>query len=255
MSRFANLEFGDEEKQSSQPVTKDGAFYLNEAQEFFRAGRFDQALRSYSKVLEYAPECGPAWTGQVQMLIELGEYREAKLWADKALEKFPHEPELVAAKAVALAREGDTKAALIFSDAAIEMPGNSPYVWLARGDVLLARSENRAEFCFEKAFGMAPQDWLWRWMTSRVYYWYKQFSRAFKAVQEGLQLDAGQAVLWAQFGKCQLALGLGEAAARSFEQARQIDPQFQLAEADHADLISAPLLARLRGWLHKLTGR
>ena len=106
MSRFVNLEFGDEHEDHSrdQPAgpVKGEAHYLAEAIAAFENGEFEPALRRYSKVLEFNPQNAAAWTGQVRMLIELGEPREAKLWADKALEKFPHEPELLAAKAVAL---------------------------------------------------------------------------------------------------------------------------------------------------------
>jgi tetratricopeptide (TPR) repeat protein len=108
MSRFVNLEFGDQyedlssEQQSAQ--VKDEAYYFGRARTAFENGDFEAGLRLYSKVLEFNPQNTAAWTGQVRMLIELAEYREAKLWADKALEKFPHEPELLAAKAVFRAR-------------------------------------------------------------------------------------------------------------------------------------------------------
>src|SRR5271166_5398920 len=114
MSRFSNLEFGDQfEDQASEekPLVKDEAYYLAEARTSFENGNFESALRLYSKVLEFNPQNTTAWSGQVRMLIELDEYREAKLWADKALERFPRDPELLAAKAVALARSGDLQGA------------------------------------------------------------------------------------------------------------------------------------------------
>ena len=136
MSRFGNLELGgefeDQPQQEQQPLAKDEAYYFGEARSAFENGDFEQALRFYSKVLEFNPQNAAAWTAQVRMLIELGEFREAKLWADKALERFPNEPELLAAKAVALGRSGDLQGALAFSDASIEERGDTPYVWLAR---------------------------------------------------------------------------------------------------------------------------
>jgi len=102
MSRFVNLEFGDESEDQSQPkekaLVKDEAYYFSEASAAFESGNFEQALRLFSKVLEFNPQNTVAWTGQVRMLIELGEFREAKLWADKALERFPNEPELLAVR-------------------------------------------------------------------------------------------------------------------------------------------------------------
>ena len=250
MSRFNNLEFNEplDEQSSTSPTVKDGQHYLNEADASFRRGRFEGALRSYSKVLEHDPRCAAAWTGQVRMLIELGEFKEATLWADKALELFPTEAELLAAKAVALARSGDLKAALLFSDAAVETQGNTPYVWLARGEVLLARAEKRAEFCFEKALALAARDWVIHWLACRIYCYYQKFSRGLQLAQKALEIDAGTAVVWLEFGRCQLALGLRQAATLSFEHARELDPLCQPGSSDVSDLSTAGLWARIRGW-------
>jgi tetratricopeptide (TPR) repeat protein len=225
MSRFVNLEFGDqfEDRPETQPLLKDEAFFMREAGTRFEQGQFEQALRAYAKVLEHNPNNAAAWTGQVRMLIELGEPREAKLWADKALEKFPHEPELLAAKAVALGRTGDLQAALAFSDASIEERGDTPYIWLARGDVLLARKEKRADFCFEKAVWSAPKDWFIHWLGARVRFFYQQFALALKLAQSALELDASRSLVWLQVGQCQQKLGLLSQARNSFTQAKQLN--------------------------------
>ena len=250
MSRFNNLEFNDSfEEQSSKPApVKDAVHFLDEADKAFQSGRFEEALRSFAKVLEYDPRCAAAWTGQVRMLIELGEFREAKVWADKALESFPNEAELLAAKGVALARNGDTQAALTFSDAAVETQGNTPYVWLARGDVLLARAEKRAEFCFEKALALAASDWVVHWLACRIYCYYEKFSRALHLAQKALELDAARAVVWLQFGRCQVALGLPQVAANSFDRARELDPLCQPEASDLSNLSDSGLWQRMRGW-------
>src|SRR5688500_9953077 len=99
MSRFRNLEFGDEFHKSgaeSNLRAKDEGFYLLEATTTFTQGRFEQSLRAYAKVIEHNPANSQAWLGQVQALIELGEFQEAKLWADKAIDKFSNVPELLA---------------------------------------------------------------------------------------------------------------------------------------------------------------
>jgi tetratricopeptide (TPR) repeat protein len=236
MSRFINLELGGESEDPSLPTSKalvkDEAYYLAEARTAFETGNFEQGLRFYSKVLEYNPKNAAAWTGQVRMLIELGEFREAKLWADKALERFPNEPELLAAKAVALGRTGDLQGALAFSDASIEERGDTPYVWLARGDVLLARKEARADYCFEKAMLLAPRDWFIAWLAARVRFYYEQFVLALKLMQQAVELQPGNFLLWLEQGRCQQAIGLVSAAELSFTQAQQLNPRSQ--EADNA---------------------
>src|SRR2546425_9036876 len=194
MSRFVNLEFGDESEEharhAQKRLAKDESYYSAEARSAFENGNFESALRLYSKVLEFNPQNAAAWTGQVRMLIELGQFREAKLWADKALERFPQEPELLAAKAVALGRSGDLKGALAFSDASIEERGDTPYVWLARGDVMLAREEQRADYCFEKALLLAPRDWFIAWLAARIRQYYEQFALALKFVQQAIEANA-----------------------------------------------------------------
>jgi tetratricopeptide (TPR) repeat protein len=226
MSRFVNLEFGNESEDHGQSgQVKDEAHYVAEANAAFQNGNYESALRQYSKVLEYNPRNAAAWTGQVRMLIELGEFREARLWADKALEKFPNDPELLAAKAVALGRNGDLQEALAFSDASIEERGDTPYIWLARGDVLLARKESRANYCFEKAMAMAPHDWFIAWLAARIRYYYDQFALALKLIQQAVEWNTGHFLLWLELGRCQQALGLVGAARNSYAQAQQLNPQ------------------------------
>jgi tetratricopeptide (TPR) repeat protein len=256
MSRFSNLEFGNQsEDQSPQEsaLVKGEAHYLAEAQAAMANGNFESGLRLYSKVLEFNPQNAAAWTGQVRMLIELGEFREAKLWADKALERFPHEPELLAAKAVALARGGDLQGGLAFSDASIEERGDTPYIWLARGDVLLAREERRADFCFEKALLLAPQDWLIAWLAARIRFYYKQFALALKLLQQAVELNAAHFWLWLELGHCQQALGLVGPARRSFTQAQQLNPQSRDARLALDRLSDVGVSSRIRAWWRSLS--
>lgn len=252
MSRFVNLEFQDDSNSEFQPgekaPVKDEAFYLAEARAAFENGKFEPALRFYSKVLEFNPRNAVAWTGQVRMLIELGEFREAKLWADKALERFPHEPELLAAKAVALGRSGDLQGALAFSDAAIEEHGDSAYVWLARGDVLLARAETRADYCFDKALLLAPRDWFTAWLVARIRYYYKQFVLALKAMQAAVEVNPGHFLLWLELGRCQQALNFAAVAENSYRQAKQLNRD--CIEADQALVQMSQT-----GWFLRLLGR
>jgi tetratricopeptide (TPR) repeat protein len=250
MSRFSNLEFGNEseEPQGSKMLPKGEAHYSAEARAAFENGEFESGLRLYSKVLEFNPLNVPAWAGQVRMLIELGEFREAKLWADKALERFPHEPELLASKAVALARSGDLQGALAFSDASIEEHGDTPYVWLARGDVLLARQEARADYCFEKALFLAPGDWFITWLAARIRYYYEQFALALRLIQQAVELNAGHFLLWLELGQCQQALGLLSPARSSYSQAKQLNPNCRKVKSALVELSGSGIGSRLRGF-------
>jgi len=255
MSRFGNLEFGNEFEEQSRNIpglVKDDSYYMGEARSAFENGNFESGLRLYSKVLEFNPQKPAAWTGQVRMLIELGEFREARLWAEKALERFPHEPELLAAKAVALGRSGDLQGALAFSDASIEERGDTPYVWLARADVLLAREEQRADYCFEKAMLLAPRDWFIAWLAARSRYFYQQFALAMKLLQQAVEWNATHFMLWLELGQCQQALGLIGPAKDSFGLARQLNPGCHEISLKLARLSEVSLSSRLRGWVRRM---
>lgn len=254
MSRFGNLEFGQESDSDlfGQEKAKDESYYFSAASTAFEEADFEKALRSYSKVLEFNPQNAAAWTGQVRALIELGEFREAKLWADKALERFPHEPELLAAKAVALGRCGDLDAAMAFSDAAIEERGSTPYVWLARGDVLLARRERRADWCFDKALALAPNNWLVAWLAARIRYFYQQFTLALRHVEQALQWNPANCVLWLLQGQCQQQIGWVSQATVSFQQALQLKPGWAEAQTALREVSQVGLTRRFRGWWKKL---
>jgi tetratricopeptide (TPR) repeat protein len=258
MSRFSNLEFGDESEDQlpeQKMLVKDEAYYLAEARTAFESGNFESALRLYSKVLEFNPQNTAAWAAQVRMLIEMREYREARLWADKALERFPRDPELLAVKAVTLGRSGDLQGALAFSDASIEERGDTPYIWLARGDVLLAREEARADFCFEKALLLAPHDWFIAWLAARIRSFYEQFAVALKLLQKAVELNAGHFLLWLELGKCQQARGRGGRALTPFTQPRQLNPRCHEASDALTRLSSAGIGTRLRGWWRRVFSR
>jgi tetratricopeptide (TPR) repeat protein len=258
MSRFGNLELGgqsEDQWQQQKPLAKDESYYWNQAGTAFATGDYEQALRQYSKVLEFNPQNVTAWSGQVRMLIELGEFREAKLWADKAMERFPNCPELLAAKAVALARGGDLQGAMALSDASIEERGDTPYIWLARGDVLLSRKEQRADYCFEKALLLAPKDWFVAWLAARIRFYHEQFVLALDLLQQAIEGNAGNFILWLEMGRCQEALGLITPAQISFTQASQLNPECHEASQAACKLSKKGIFAKAASWYRQLWKR
>ncbi len=256
MGRFEHLEFEGQhrtaQKNRAASTISDEQRHSLRAWESLGKGQFEQALREFSKILEYNPLSSEAWLGQVRMLIELGEYKEANLWADKGLEKLPHCADLLAAKAVALARMGDTHAAITYSDNAMAEEGETPYVWLSRGDVFLQAKEPRFTDCFERAFQLSTGDWLIPWLASRVCAYYEKFALALKHAQQAVELDAARAIAWAQLGTCQLALKLPHLAEKSFSQARELDSQCPAVYEGIKQMAQMGLWQRLRLNLRRL---
>jgi tetratricopeptide (TPR) repeat protein len=254
MGRFSNLEFGDasrhrEEDRVQADTPRDEHFYLRLADEQYRAGWFEKALRHFSRVLEFNPNVVAAWFGQVQMLIELGEYKEARLWADKALEIFRDHPDLLSTKTVVCAREGDLARAIAFSDAALQQKGITPYVWLARGEALLAGFHENQDYCFLKADTETKDRWFTRLQIGRIFYYYGEYAKAMSWMQEALSLDVARPFLWAAMGDCQGALGLLTLAEKSYRQALSIDGECLWASKGLIRLRNRGVVSRAWTWL------
>src|SRR5207253_3932246 len=104
MPRFDRLELDDPSPDDDQSgfrkeVERDETHWLAQADRERREGHHENALRYYSRALEYNKAVIPAWVGQVQMLVMLGEHPEAELWARKALEVFKNHADLPAGPA------------------------------------------------------------------------------------------------------------------------------------------------------------
>ena len=153
MSRFNRLEIEPPAKpaESAPPSRRttpdpdhDERHWLKLADEERRKGQYENALRWYSRALEWDKSVVTGWVGQVQMLIALAEYPEAELWARKALELFKNNADLLAGRAQSLCRIGDFKNAMAGSDASINQSGHGSYPWLVRAELMLARKETSA---------------------------------------------------------------------------------------------------------------
>jgi tetratricopeptide (TPR) repeat protein len=260
MSRFVNLEFGDEHEDQSQIHQKSagqgrGALSRRGANAAFENGRFESALRRYSKVLEYNPQNAAAWTGQVRMLIELAEYREARLWATRRWKIFRRSPNCWQPKpwrwaAVATSRKRSRfRTPRSRNGATLRTSG-----WRAV-DVLLAREEPRADYCFDKALGLAPANWVVAWLAARI-------RLLLRAVRAGIEVDsAGGRIecrpLSALAGTRPLPARarIGRAGRHSYSQALQLNPHSSEVKVALGRLSEIGLWSRLRGWWRRFFNR
>ena len=254
--RFANLEFNHERRTNPETALelrgaqKSAPDYLTTADEEQRWGRYEAALRLYTRALQEDRAAIPAWVGQVQMLVLLGESHEGRVWSDKALELFRNNGELLAAKAQACARLGDREGALQCSDASLQAPGSSPWRWAARGEVLLARRQKFADECFLKAVAEPASTWFDRVVIARICSHYRHFTRALQYLKEAVQLEPTHGAGWFELGRCQHELGFAAAAVASFQRCLELRPDFPEAQtALDALPMSSSLLTRLGAFL------
>jgi tetratricopeptide (TPR) repeat protein len=249
-SRFSHLEFEDEDNRTEQAGLQPALpaeTYLTQANGCYRLGRFEQALRLYTRCLREDAGTVEAWVGQVRMLVELGEFNEARLWSDKALEVFRGNGELLAAKAQSCARLKDFKAAYSCSDASLTSPGSSPWRWEARGEVLLAQGDSKCQRCFEKALVEPLADWFDRVVLARIYMYYGRMTNAIEHAREALAAEPGNSLIWLTLGSCQQALGLRKEAAVSYRRTLEVDPRCREARAALESLDSGSFLGYLGG--------
>ena len=259
--RFANLEFdageqGERQAAEQHTLGKTAHDFLAQAYAESRCGRYEPALRSYTRALREDRAVIPAWVGQVQMLVQLGEYHEARVWSDKALELFRNNGELLAAKAQACVRLEDGKAALACSDASLAAAGSSALRWIVRGEVLLAAEEPHSEDCFQKALSESAADWFDRVMIARVYMFYERFTNAMCYLKEAIEREPTQGYTWFELGNCQRVLALEAAARTSYQRCLELRPDYREADRVLLEMAAAtPFLSRLRGLFRRWSGR
>ncbi len=252
--RFANLEFNDEHHghlESSETLgstERTASDLLADADDEYRWGRFETALRLYTRSLHEDRTAIPAWVGQVQMLVRLDECHEARVWSDKALELFRSNGELLAAKAQACTRLSDFKVGLACSDASLQAAGSSPWRWIVRGETLLAKGQKHHEECFERALTEPASDWFDRIVIASIYRFYDRVTNALCYVQQALEVEPGRGYIWYEMGNCQVALGLGTAAQTSYRRCLELRADYAEAERAMTDLSAGrSLSARIRG--------
>jgi tetratricopeptide (TPR) repeat protein len=263
VGRFSNLEFRDPKKVVVRPAApadpldanRDDAYYMAQAEAHFRGGRFEKALRLYSRALEYDPNLHAGWLGQLRMLVELGELNEAVVWAGKGLDIHRDNPELLSAKAVATARRGDPAKGLEFSDLAMQKQASSVYVWLARGEVLLADGQQAADKCFQKSVAEAKGDWFASALVSRVHHHWRRDTAALVWANAAVEKDATKALAWACRGDAEMGLGLLGMAKSSYLKACSLDRECEPARKGLETLAFAGFFARVAAWFRQLGAR
>ena len=244
VARFDKLEFDDAEDISTGSATpeqvnaeKDERYWLAMADSQRRSGNHENALRFYSRSLEFDKSLVLAWVGQVQMLILLGELPQACTWSKKALELFPNNPDLLATQSQAECRIGDFKQSNALIDGALRMRGESAYQWQVRGELMVAQKQKTDRYCFDKA-QILSKDSLVPLETALIYLHYHEFAKAQQRVGLVLEKQADSYYAWYLMGWCQEKLGLTPAAIRSYRQCAELCPNHHEAQIRLAQLRS-----------------
>jgi tetratricopeptide (TPR) repeat protein len=226
MARFDKLELGVPQSPAWAPETggeQDEGHWMLQADRDRRAGHYENALRHYSRALEYDKSLSGGWVGQVQMLVLLDEWPEAETWARKALELFPGQADLLAGRAQALCRTGDQKQAHALCDAAMSGCGQSAYRWMVRGELMLANRQDTDHHCFDKALGL-ERDWLVPLEIALICLHYRSPAKALPRARRAVEFAPDAPYAWYIQGRCLQELGLQRQARQAYAQCLELCP-------------------------------
>ncbi|MBM3334595.1 hypothetical protein FJY63_08025, partial [Candidatus Sumerlaeota bacterium] len=218
---------------------------------FYFTGRWDKALRMYSRALQVdSTQCYP-WVGQVLALLAMNQVKEADLWVGRAIEFFPDDASLLSLRALVYAHKGMLNRAIGASDYALTR-GGSPHAWIARGEVLLLAKNKNAPFCFEKALETAgAENWKVPMHIGLIYYRYRTYSSALSYFRRACAIETGNFYLWYHLGLCFDRFAFKNEAIEALNRALEINPDFREAERALARAKASNFLTR---FLRRLFG-
>lgn len=250
MERFGWLEIrGDSERSEGEKREQsfDALEHLQQAERAYKYGSYERAMREYAKALGQDAARADAWLGQVNCLLELEELNEARIWVDKALDRFPENPELMAAKALVLARCGDAEEAATIAGRAIKKLDPSPYVWLLRGLTLLCIDPRKAgRTCFLKALEGGDGDGAIALRIGMGFLRHKDYASAKEYLACTVEKDPRNPLAWHMLGRCCEGLFAYARAARCYERALDMRPDFR------DDVLAGIGRVRTRGFFSRL---
>ncbi|WP_168535980.1 tetratricopeptide repeat protein [Anabaena sp. UHCC 0253] len=124
-----------------------------------KLGRYEEAIASFDKVLQFKPDNHDAWNNRGVALEKLGRYEEAIVSFDKALQFKPDDHDAWNNWGVALEKLGRYEEAIASYDQALQFKPDSHAAWHKRGVALgnLGRNEE-AIASYDQALQFKPND-------------------------------------------------------------------------------------------------
>jgi len=201
--------------------------YHNLAAAFFRAERYDDALRALRYYKEHSPKARSSARveGEIGMaLVRAGRFGEAIPYLERAMEKLPNDPGLLTHKAMALAGMGKTgEAKNLYLWILNNYPGYPEalkgYIRLAlsTGDITTALKMSETA---EKAYGFAPD---LAHLHAAAYVRYGLPEEALKILEKAREEHPAEVSLWLHAGNILGNIGKKEEALELYRRALKED--------------------------------
>ncbi|MBD2553871.1 tetratricopeptide repeat protein [Limnothrix sp. FACHB-708] len=118
--------------EQSQFVQTDHVTWNDRGNELFHLGRYEEAIASCDKAIQFKPDYHIAWHNRGLALNELGRYEEAIASCDKAIQFKPDDHVAWHSRGVALNELGRYEEAIASYDKAIQFKPDSHYPWYGK---------------------------------------------------------------------------------------------------------------------------
>lgn len=182
--------------------------------------RFEEALTSAEKAVEYEPKCDNAWSEKGDLLYELNRIPESLGCYEKALEVDP----------------------------------KSGWAWFGKGQALAILGSDHykeAVACFDKSINLNPMVASAYFSKARVLLCMDQMTDGLEAVEKGLSLDPKDACAWCHKGMLLASLDQFPKAVDSFNRAIELGPEkcVDVFSLKGQALIDAGQISDARSWL------
>ncbi|MEL4898049.1 tetratricopeptide repeat protein [Crocosphaera sp. Alani8] len=211
-------------------VKEDADILFNLATTYAYLERYDEAILSYDKALEFKPDYDAAWYNRGIALKNLGRLDEAILSYDKALEFKPDDDAAWYNRGIALKNLGRLDEAILSYDKAIEIKPDDDAAWYNRGIALknLGRLDE-AILSYDKALEFKPDDdaaWYNRGIALKNL---GRLDEAILSYDKALEFKPDDDAAWYNRGIALKNLGRLDEAILSYDKAIEIKPDYDAA--------------------------
>ena len=212
--------------------------FVNEGDDFYAEGRYQEALVAYDKALEIDSDSHDAWNNRGWALDQLGKYSEALDSHDKALNIDPGSYNAWTGRGVMLERLGQYSKAIASHDKALKIKPDYDLAWYNRGVSLRKLGKySEAVASYDKALEIKP-DYHEAWYNrGNSLYELGKYSEAVTSHDKAVEIKPDKHEAWNNRGNSLYELGKYSEAVVSYDKAVEIKPDYQLAINNRKDLL------------------
>jgi tetratricopeptide (TPR) repeat protein len=194
------------------------------------AGRFDEAVRHFDRVLKCKPDSYAAWYKRGNALLGLGKYEEAITSYDRAVEIKPEDAAAWNNRGNALFKLGRYEEGITSYDRAVEIKAEHHAVWYNRGNALLKLGRyEEAITSYDRAVEIEPEnDLAWN-NRGNALFRLGRYEEAITSYDRAVEIKPEHDAAWNNRGNALSELGRHEEAITSYDRAVEIKPEDDMA--------------------------